>query len=109
YKLDNVTAFVDRNRLQIDGPTEEVMSVEPLAKKWEGFGWHVIEIDGHNLRQILDACGAAERVKGKPTVIIARTIKGKGVSYMENSIAFHGKAPNEQELRQGLRELGEDA
>ncbi len=109
YKLDNVTTFVDRNRLQIDGPTEEVMSVEPLAKKWEGFGWHVIEIDGHDMRQILDACGAARQVKGKPTVIIAHTVKGKGVSYMENSIAFHGKAPNEQELIQGLRELGEDA
>lgn len=108
YKLDNVTAFLDRNRLQIDGPTETIMSIEPIAKKWEAFGWNVIEIDGHDMRQILDACDRAREVKGRPTMIIAHTVKGKGVSFMENSVPFHGKAPNEDELKRGLRELGEE-
>lgn len=108
YKIDNITVFIDRNGLQIDGPTEFVMSIEPLAKKWASFGWHVIEIDGHDMRQIWNACEEAKTIKGKPTVIIAHTIKGKGVSFMENSVSFHGKAPNEEELRRGLRELGEE-
>jgi transketolase len=108
YKLDNVTSFLDRNRLQIDGPTETIMSIEPIAKKWEAFGWNVMEIDGHDMRQILDACDGAKEVKGKPTMIVAHTIKGKGVSFMENSIPFHGKAPNEDELKRGLKELGEE-
>lgn len=108
YKLDHVTAFLDRNRLQIDGPTETIMAIEPLAKKWDAFGWNVIEIDGHDMKQIIDACDKAKLVKGKPTMIIAHTIKGKGVSFMENSIAFHGKAPNEEELKLGLKELGEN-
>lgn len=108
YKLDNVTAFLDRNRLQIDGPTETIMSIEPIAKKWDAFGWNVIEIDGHDMRQILDACDMTKEIKGKPTMIIAHTVKGKGVSFMENSVPFHGKAPTEDELRRGLRELGEE-
>jgi transketolase len=108
YKLDNVTAFLDRNRLQIDGPTETIMSIEPIAKKWDAFGWNVIEIDGHDMRQILDACDMTKEIKGKPTMIIAHTVKGKGVSFMENSVPFHGKAPTEEELRRGLRELGEE-
>lgn len=108
YKLDNVTAFLDRNRLQIDGPTEMIMSIEPIAKKWDAFGWNVIEIDGHDMRQILDACDMTKEIKGKPTMIIAHTVKGKGVSFMENSVPFHGKAPTEDELRRGLRELGEE-
>ena len=105
FKLDNVTAFVDKNGLQIDGPTEKVMSSEPLVDKWRAFGWHVIEIDGHDMREIVTACQRADQVKGRPTMIIARTIKGKGVSFMEGSLRFHGTPPNDEELEQGLREL----
>ncbi len=107
YKLDNLTAFVDRNQLQIDGPTEQVMSLEPLADKWLAFGWNVIEINGHDMRQIIDACERAKEIKGKPTMIIAHTTKGKGVSFMEGALQFHGKAPNDDELRIALKELGE--
>ncbi len=109
YKLDNLTAFVDRNKMQIDGPTEQVMSLEPLGDKWRAFGWNVLEINGHDMRQVLDACEAAAHVTGKPTMIIAHTIKGKGVSFMEGAIAFHGKAPNADEYRIALKELGESA
>jgi transketolase len=105
YKLDNLTAFVDRNQLQIDGPTEQIMSLEPLADKWRAFGWNVIEINGHDMRQILEACDRAKEVKGKPTMIIAHTTKGKGVSFMEGALQFHGKAPNEEEMRIALKEL----
>lgn len=107
YKLDNITAFVDRNKMQIDGPTEQIMSLEPLGDKWRAFGWNVIEINGHDMRQILEACEKATQVMGKPTMIIAHTIKGKGVSFMEGAIAFHGKAPNADEYRIALKELGE--
>lgn len=105
YKLDNLTAIVDRNGLQIDGPTEEVMCVEPLEQKWAAFGWNVIAIDGHNLEQIISALEQAGRTKGKPTVIIAHTIKGKGVSFMENVVDFHGKAPTPEQTEKALREL----
>jgi len=105
YKLDNITAFVDRNGLQIDGPTDLVMSSEPLAYKWEAFGWKVLEINGHDMRQILDACNLAINYKGRPTVIIAHTVKGKGVSFMEGSLKFHGKAPTDEELKMALKEL----
>jgi transketolase len=108
YKLDNITAFVDRNKMQIDGPTEQIMSLEPLGDKWRAFGWNVIEINGHDMRQILEACEKATQVMGKPTMIIAHTIKGKGVSFMEGAIAFHGKAPNADEYRIALKELGEN-
>lgn len=108
YKLDNITAFVDRNKMQIDGPTEQVMSLEPLGDKWRAFGWNVIEINGHDMRQVLDACEKATQVTGKPTMIIAHTIKGKGVSFMEGAVAFHGKAPNADEYRIALKELGEN-
>jgi transketolase len=107
YKLDNITAFIDRNKMQIDGPTEQIMSLEPLGDKWRAFGWNVIEINGHDMRQILEACEKATQVMGKPTMIIAHTIKGKGVSFMEGAIAFHGKAPNADEYRIALKELGE--
>jgi transketolase len=106
YKLDNVTAYIDRNKLQLDGPTENIMSLEPLADKWKAFGWHVIEINGHNMKEIIRATTEAKGVKGKPTVIICHTIKGKGVSYMEGSLHFHGKAPSKQEYEQAMRELG---
>mgnify|MGYP001765744063 FL=1 len=106
YKLDNVTAYVDRNRLQLDGPTEKIMSIEPLADKWKAFGWHVIEINGHAMKEIIQATNEAKGVKGRPTVIICHTIKGKGVSYMEGNLHFHGKAPSESEYKQALKELG---
>jgi transketolase len=108
FELDNVTAFVDRNMLQIDGPTEKIMSIEPLADKWKAFGWHVIEIDGHDMRQILDACDRAKDARSKPTMVIAHTVKGKGVSFMENALSFHGKTPNEEESKKALKELGGD-
>lgn len=98
YRLDNLCGILDRNGLQIDGPTEEIMSVEPVAERWRAFGWHVMEIDGHNFEEILGALEKAQRVTGKPTMIIAHTVKGKGVSYMEGTLSFHGKAPSKDEL-----------
>ncbi|MBQ2601947.1 MAG: transketolase [Oscillospiraceae bacterium] len=96
WKLDNLCAFVDVNGLQIDGTTDEVMPLEPLDKKFEAFGWHVIKIDGHNLAEIKKALSEARGVKGQPTVILMKTVKGKGVSYMENAVGWHGKAPNDE-------------
>ncbi|MEW6446595.1 MAG: transketolase [Bacillota bacterium] len=105
YKLDNLTAFLDYNGLQIDGPVEEVMSLGRVADKWLAFGWHVIEIDGHDFRAILDAVAEAKETKGKPTMIIARTIKGRGVSFMENQVDWHGTAPKAEQASQALEEL----
>ena len=105
YKLDNLTAFVDRNRIQNDRFTSQVMELEPLAAKWRAFGWKVLEVDGHDIAQIFDAAGKARRTRGRPTVIIAHTVKGKGVSFMENNPDFHGKAPTKDEYEQALREL----
>lgn len=107
YLLDNICAIVDLNDLQIDGRCSEVMKIEPVAKKWEAFGWHVFEIDGHNMKQIIEALDAAEKVKIKPSVILARTIKGKGVSIFENKVQYHGITPTIDELRIALKELGE--
>ena len=104
YKLDNLTAFLDRNRLQIDGLTEEVMALEPLAGKWKAFGWDVIEIDGHDFNQIIRALDAPP-AKGRPRMIIAMTTKGKGVSFMENVVDFHGRAPTREEHDIAIREL----
>ena len=104
-RLHNLTAIVDRNNIQIDGFTEEIMPLEPLADKWRAFNWHVIEIDGHNLRQILDAIGEARSVYEKPSVILAHTVPGKGVSFMEHKYEWHGKAPNAQEAELALHEL----
>lgn len=98
YRLDNLVGILDRNGLQIDGPTEEIMSVEPVNERWRAFGWHVLEIDGHNYEEILSALEKAQRVSGKPTMIIAHTVKGKGVSYMEGTLSFHGKAPSKDEI-----------
>jgi transketolase len=106
FNLDNLTAMVDCNAMQLSGWTRDIMNLEPLNRKWEAFGWHVIDIDGHDVDQILAAFPKAEKMKGKPTVIIARTIKGKGVSFMENSVAFHGKAPTREEAEKALEELG---
>jgi len=105
YKLDNVCAIVDHNGLQIDGPNKEVMDPEPISEKWKAFGWNVMNVDGHNIIGILNALDAAEQVKGKPTAIIAKTIKGKGVSFMENVVDFHGKAPTPDEGERALKEL----
>ncbi len=105
YKLDNICAFVDFNNLQIDGNVDKVMGVEPLDKKWEAFGWNVLKIDGHDMEAILDALAKAKECKGKPTVIIAETTKGKGVSFMENVCGFHGVAPTEEETAKAVAEL----
>lgn len=108
YKLDNLIAIVDRNRLQIDGDTEEIMGIEPLAEKWKAFGWETIEINGHNYQEIYDAYQKAIDLgiqKTSPVVIIANTVKGKGVSFMENNAGWHGKAPNEEEFNRAIDEL----
>lgn len=105
FKIDSLTAIVDLNGMQLDGFTRDIMSLEPLADKWVAFGWHVLEINGHNMRDILEALDAAEKVKSKPTVIIAHTIKGKGVSFMENQVYYHGKPVSEESLDRALTEL----
>ncbi len=105
YKLDNICGIVDVNGLQIDGFTKDVMGVEPLADKWKAFGWHAIEVDGHSLGSLVGAFDEAKRTKGKPTVILARTVKGKGVSFMENKAEWHGKAPTKEEAAKALKEL----
>lgn len=105
YRLDNLTAILDRNRLQIDGRTKDVMSIEPLARKWEAFGWHIAEIDGHNHQEILDSLNACEQVRGRPSIIIARTVKGKGVSIFEGQVKYHGVTPTKEEYEQALKEL----
>jgi transketolase len=106
YKLDNLTAIVDNNRLQIDGFVSEIMNIEPIAAKWLAFGWHAIEIDGHDMAAILQALDEAEQAKGRPTVIVAHTIKGKGVSIFENKAEYHGVTPTSAELEIALRDLG---
>ena len=105
FKLDNLVAIVDNNQIQLDGWTKDIMNLEPFSQKWQSFGWHVIEVDGHNFTQLIDAFKQAKTVKGQPTVIIAHTVKGKGVSFMENNPDFHGKAPNAKELEIALKEL----
>ena len=105
YKLDNLCAFLDSNNLQIDGNVTDIMGVEPLDKKWEAFGWNVIKIDGHNFEEILSALDKAKECKDKPTMILAKTVKGKGVSFMENVCGFHGVAPTTEELEKALAEL----
>jgi transketolase len=105
FKMDNLTAIVDYNGIQLSGRTCDIMDLEPFVQKWEAFGWHTIDIDGHDFDQILAACQEAENMKGKPTIIIAHTIKGKGVSFMENNVAFHGKAPTMEEAERALKEL----
>jgi transketolase len=105
FKLDNLTAVIDCNGIQLSGRTCDIMNLEPLIQKWQAFGWHVINIDGHNFDELLAAFPRAEKTKGRPTVITARTIKGKGVSFMENNVVFHGKAPTREEAEKALREL----
>jgi transketolase len=105
YNVDNLTAIVDNNGQQIDGWNCDVMSLDPFAAKWQSFGWKVIEVDGHSIPELITAFKEAPKVKGQPTVIIAHTIKGKGVSFMENNPDFHGAAPNAMEVELALKEL----
>lgn len=105
YNLSNLTTIVDRNNIQIDGFTEDVMPLEPLVEKYKAFNWHVIEIDGHNIEEIVDAVNQARAVYENPTVIIAHTIPGKGVSFMENKFEWHGKPPSQEEAKKALHEL----
>ncbi len=106
YKMDNLIAFIDNNGLQIDGPNEEVMGVNPITDKFKAFGWHVLTADGHDFKEIIAALEQAKETKGKPTMIVAQTVKGKGVSFMENQAGWHGKAPNKEERDQAMNELG---
>ena len=105
YKLDNLCLIIDNNGLQIDGAVKDVMNVMPYESKLESFGWNVITVDGHSIEEILDALKKAKEVKGKPTAIVAKTVKGKGVSFMENQASWHGKAPNEEQYNQAMAEL----
>ncbi len=105
YKLDNLCLIVDNNNLQIDGKVDEVMSIYPIDEKFRSFGFEVINIDGHDMNQIINALNKAKTVKGKPTAIIAKTIKGKGVSFMENVADWHGKAPKDEEYKLAMEEL----
>ncbi len=104
-RLSNLTFIVDRNNIQIDGNTEDIMPLEPLADKYRAFNWHVLEIDGHNIREIVEACETAKRITEKPTVIIARTIPGRGVDFMENKYQWHGIPPKADQANEALREL----
>ena len=105
YGLDNLTAIVDNNGIQLSGFNKDIMNVDPLCDKFKAFGWNTIEIDGHNIDEALGAIDKAKAFKGKPTAIIAHTVKGKGVSFMENNVDFHGKAPNAEQLEAALKEL----
>jgi len=107
YKLDNLCGIIDFNRLQIDGLCCDVKNMEPLNKKWESFGWNVIDVDGHDLGALMGALDAAGQVKGKPTVIISCTTKGKGISFIENKVEWHGIAPKKDELDRAVKELDE--
>jgi transketolase len=105
YKVDTLTAILDYNHGQIDGPVDQVMSIEPVIDKWRAFNWNVLEIDGHDMGQISSSLDRAKAVKDKPTFIVAHTVKGKGVSFMENQIAWHGMAPNAEQTAKALAEL----
>ena len=105
YQCDNLCGILDFNGFQIDGKIKDVMGLEPVVDKWRAFGWHTIEIDGHDMRQIISAYEEAKTIKGKPSIVIAHTIKGKGVSFMENVAEFHGRAPTREEEEKALKEL----
>ncbi|QTL97640.1 transketolase [Iocasia frigidifontis] len=105
YKLDNLIGIIDRNRLQITGNTEDIMSLEPFKEKWQSFGWKVIEVNGHDIDELLKVFNSTPKKKDKPTIIIANTIKGKGVSFMENKAAWHHKVPDKKQLEKALLEL----
>ena len=105
FKMDNLCAIIDQNDLQIDGPIRDIMSPHPIPEKWRSFGWHTVEIDGHDYPSIMNAYNEAENTKGRPTVIIAKTVKGKGVSFMENQVDWHGKTPSKEEAEKAFAEL----
>ncbi len=105
YKLANLIQIIDRNMIQIDSCTEKIMPLEPLVLKYQAFGWQTLEIDGHNFEQIISSCQKAQQTKGKPTVIIAKTTPGKGVSFMENNCDWHGKAPTKEETKKAIEQL----
>jgi transketolase len=109
FKLDNLCCIVDRNFIQIDGSTESVMPLEPLRAKYEAFNWHAIDCDGHDLAALLEAFDEARATRGKPTVILANTLPGKGVGFMENDFLWHGKPPNRAQADEALRELRDEA
>jgi transketolase len=106
FKLDNLTAIMDYNDVQLDGFVHDIMPLEPVLDKWRSFGWHVLELDGHNMRQILEALDEVKDIHGKPTALVAHTTKGKGVSFMENRNTWHGRAPTPEEYAQAMAELG---
>ena len=106
YRLDNLCAICDFNRVQLDGSIDEIMPLDSLSEKWSAFNWNVSQIDGHKVGEVLDALDEANQVKDNPTIIIAHTIKGKGVSFMEGKFQWHGRAPNEEEYEIAQRELG---
>ncbi len=108
YKLDNLVAICDRNFIQIDGNTEDIMPLGDLAQKYRAFGWHAITVNGHDYKALMNALSEAKRTKGKPTMIIAETTPGKGVSFMENKYQWHGKPPAKEESEQALAELDEE-
>lgn len=108
FRLANLTAIVDFNDVQLDGPVHEIMPMEPMAAKWRAFGWHVLEINGHNMRQVVDALESVTEYHEAPVLILAHTTKGKGVSFMENLSHWHGNPPNDAQLAQALHELGEE-
>jgi transketolase len=108
FRLDRLTAILDYNDVQLDGPVHEIMPLEPVLDKWRAFSWHVIEIDGHKMGQILDALDEVENIHDQPTMIVAHTTKGKGVSFMENRSAWHGRAPTDEEFQIAMAELGEE-
>ncbi|MBN1405627.1 MAG: transketolase [Candidatus Omnitrophica bacterium] len=107
YKLDNICAIIDFNKLQIDGFLCDVKNVEPIKEKWQSFGWEVFEVNGHDFKALTDAYNKAKTTKGKPSLILAHTVKGKGVSFIENKAQWHGIAPKPDELERALKELGE--
>jgi transketolase len=106
HKMDNIVAIVDYNKIQLDGFVKDIMDLEPLVQKWQAFGWHTLDIDGHSIPAIQNAFREAAATKGKPTCIIAQTVKGKGVSFMENNPKYHGVAPTQDELTRALQEIG---
>jgi transketolase len=103
--VDNLTGFVDRNRIQATGPTKDIFDIPNIEQKWEAFGWHVITVDGHDVAAVIAALEAAEKVKGRPTVIVADTVKGKGISFAEHNAAFHNGIMTEEQYRQAMAEL----
>jgi transketolase len=107
FRLSNLTVLLDNNNVQLDGPVHEVMPLEPLRDKWSAFGWHVLEVNGHDVRQVAEALSLAAQIHDRPTLILAHTTKGRGVSFMENQSYWHGNVPNKEQLEQALAELGE--